>query len=55
MTTKPIDLDHADVVVLLAMFDAVEGDDALDRTLSRLYPTLVTMAQEFEAEAGVLQ
>lgn len=55
MTTKPIDLDHADVVVLLAMFDAIEGDDALDRTLSRLYPRLVTMAEEFQHEAGVIQ
>lgn len=55
MTTKPLPVDHGDAVVLLAMFDAIEGDDDLARTLSRLYPALVTMVQEFEAEAGVLQ
>lgn len=52
MTTKQLNVDHSDVVVLLAMFDAIEGDEALDRTFFKLYPALVTMAQEFEVEVG---
>ena len=55
MTTKPLPITHSDTIVLQALLDAATGDGTFQEMADRLYSQLVTMQEEFEAEAGVLQ
>lgn len=55
MQTKPLPITHSDTIVLQVLLDAAEGDATYQEMADRLYAQLVTMQQEFEAEAGVLQ
>lgn len=55
MTTKPLQVTHSDTIVLQALLEAATGDGTFQEMADRLYSQLVTMQEEFEAEAGVLQ
>lgn len=55
MKTKPLPITHGDALLLQALLEAATGSDTFREMADRIYSRLVTMQQEFEAEAGVLQ